>query len=90
MALDNPKLVKLRQIIQENLRIQRGGGDLPPYIDVSNALADVKAKQNHTVFARRGCGKTLLLHHSANTLDQSTSIIRFRTSARREIRTGEF
>jgi len=75
MALNDPQLGKLRQLIQENLRIQRGGGDLPPYIDVSNALADIKAKQNHTVFARRGCGKTLLLHHSANTLDQSVKSV---------------
>jgi hypothetical protein len=75
MALNNPKLGKLRQLIQENLRIQRGGGALPPYIDVSNALPDIKAKQNHTVFARRGCGKTLLLHHSANTLDESVKSV---------------
>jgi hypothetical protein len=26
------------------------------------------ARQNHAVFARRGCGKTLLLHHSATKL----------------------
>ena len=32
------------------------------------ALSDVAARQNHAIFGRRGCGKTLLLHHSARTL----------------------
>jgi hypothetical protein len=35
---------------------------------VSNALSDICARQNHAVFARRGCGKSLLLHHSAKQL----------------------
>ncbi len=39
-----------------------------PYIDVSNAMNDVKARQNHAIFGRRGCGKTLLLHSSARVL----------------------
>jgi Cdc6-like AAA superfamily ATPase len=71
MSQENSNLPRLRQVITENLRVQRGGGETPPYIDVSNALPDVKARQNHVVFARRGCGKTLLLHYSASQLDQS-------------------
>jgi hypothetical protein len=71
MDLTDPRLRKLRQLITENLRIQRGGGQLPTYIDVSNVLADICARQNHAIFARRGCGKTLLLHHSASHLDDS-------------------
>ncbi|MBV8831795.1 MAG: hypothetical protein JO108_21505 [Acidobacteriaceae bacterium] len=61
-------LKKLRLAINENLRVQRGGPELVPYIDVSNALGDVVARQNHAVFGRRGCGKTLLLHYSAQQL----------------------
>lgn len=61
----------LRQIITENLRVQRGSDDNLVYIDGSNVLGDVCARQNHTIFARRGCGKTLLLHHSSRLLDES-------------------
>lgn len=48
--------------------MQRGSADQVAYIDTSNVLADVSARQNHVVFARRGCGKTLLLHYSAKHL----------------------
>lgn len=61
-------LAKLRLVINENLRVQRGGAELVPYIDVSNSLGDIAARQNHAVFGRRGCGKTLLLHYSATRL----------------------
>ena len=75
MTTQNPKLLQLRKLITENLRIQRGGSQPPPYIDVSNVLVDICANQNHTVFARRGCGKTLLLHHSSQQLDPSTRAV---------------
>lgn len=68
---DAEKLTKLRLVIDENLRVQRGGADPVPYIDVGNVLNDLRARQNHVVFARRGCGKTLLLHHSGRQLDSS-------------------
>jgi Cdc6-like AAA superfamily ATPase len=58
----------LRQVISENLRVQRGGS-VVEYISVGTALQDAKSKQNHAIFARRGCGKTLLLHHSSSTLN---------------------
>jgi hypothetical protein len=67
----NDKLMKLRHSINENLRIQRGGADPIPYIDVGNVKNDIQARQNHVVFARRGCGKTLLLHDSSRQLDSS-------------------
>jgi len=38
---------------------------------VGSVLNDIRARQNHVVFARRGCGKTLLLHHSRRQLDSS-------------------
>jgi len=65
------QLEKLRLAINENLRVQRGGAEAVPYIDVGSVLSDVRARQNHAVFARRGCGKTLLLHHSSRELDPS-------------------
>lgn len=61
-------LNKLRLAINENLRVQRGGAKSVPFIDVSNVLSDVAARQNHAIFGRRGCGKTLLLHHSESQL----------------------
>ena len=61
------ELERLREVISENLRVQRGS-DPVGYISVGTALQDAKARQNHTIFARRGCGKTLLLHHSAREL----------------------
>ncbi|MFH0983064.1 MAG: hypothetical protein V2A79_16215 [Planctomycetota bacterium] len=42
------------------------------YIDSGHALADVCANQNHVVYGRRGCGKTLLLHVSAEKLPPDT------------------
>ncbi|HEY5259885.1 MAG TPA: hypothetical protein VIJ46_04485, partial [Rhabdochlamydiaceae bacterium] len=63
------KLATLRQIITENLRVQRDAASID-YVNVGTAFSDARAKQNHTIFARRGCGKTLLLHHSARSLPE--------------------
>lgn len=65
----------LRAIIQESLRVQRGGEHEVAYIDTGTTLADVMTRQNHVIFARRGCGKTLLLHHSARKLPPTTKAI---------------
>jgi hypothetical protein len=46
-----------------------------PYIDVGNVLDDIRARQNHVVFARRGCGKTLLLHFSGLHLDSAIKTV---------------
>ena len=75
MARDAQQLDALRRVITENLRVQRAGADPVPYIDVSNALSDICARQNHAVFARRGCGKTLLLHHSAKKLPSNIQTV---------------
>lgn len=69
------KLSALRRAINENLRVQRGGADPVDYIDVANVVDTVTTRQNHTIFARRGCGKTLLLHHSTSRLDDSIKAI---------------
>ena len=61
------KLALLRQAITESLRVQKHGESID-YINVGTALDDARARQNHAIFARRGCGKTLLLHHSGRTL----------------------
>jgi len=75
MSVDPYKLKKLRLAINENLRIQWGGAESVPYIDISNVLSDITARQNHAVFGRRGCGKTLLLHHSSNTVPANTKCV---------------
>src|SRR4051794_29620812 len=61
------KLAKLRLVITESLRVQLQTETID-YINVGHALNDAMARQNHAVFARRGCGKTLLLHQSAKGL----------------------
>lgn len=71
MTVDSGKLTRLRLLITENLRVQRSGGSDVTYVDVSNALTDAGARQNHAIFARRGCGKTLLLNVSAKQLEES-------------------
>lgn len=71
MNIDDKKLTALRQKITESLRIQRDSSGTVPYIDASSILSDVCARQNHAIFARRGCGKTLLLHESTRSLDRS-------------------
>lgn len=75
MNSDDRKLTALRQKITESLRIQRDSSEAVPYIDAANILGDVCAKQNHAIFARRGCGKTLLLHHSSRSLDGSVRTV---------------
>lgn len=67
-------LSRLREVISENLRVQRGGSPVQ-YISVGTALQDAKSKQNHAIFARRGCGKTLLLHDSARHLNSDGKAI---------------
>jgi predicted AAA+ superfamily ATPase len=69
------RLQDLRTIITENLRVQRGGAKPVDYVDVSNALSGVRARQNHVIFGRRGCGKTLLLTFSAKNLPQETKVV---------------
>jgi prefoldin subunit 5 len=66
---------KLKKVITENLRIQKAGADRIEYIDTANALEDARAKQNHVIFARRGCGKTLLLETSVEKLPTDTVAI---------------
>ena len=66
--VSSENLAKLRRTILETLRVQSSGPESIPYIDVGHTLSDIGARQNHAVFGRRGCGKTLLLHHSAKEL----------------------
>ena len=68
------KLKKLRTVITENLRVQQSGAKAIPYIDVTNALDDAQARQNHVIFGRRGCGKTLLLQNAAFEDDNRKTI----------------
>ena len=74
MTLED-KLTRMRRAINENLRVQRGGAEGIPYIDIGSVLSDIGARQNHAVFGRRGCGKSLLLHHSARDLDDEIQFV---------------
>lgn len=72
--ISNDNLAKLRLKINESLRVQRDTDSID-YINVGNALNDATARQNHAIFARRGCGKTLLLHRSAAQLSNQFAVI---------------
>lgn len=61
---------KLRKIITESLRVQRHGPKQVGYVDSANDLADACAKQNHVIFGRRGCGKSLLLQESSKQIEK--------------------
>ena len=65
----------LRRIVQENIRVQRGGSETIEYVDVTRALSDMVARQNHVVFGRRGCGKTLLLQNTQRKVDSDVRVV---------------
>ncbi len=67
--MKDKELKKLRKIITESLRVQKNCPNQVGYIDSSNALVDAVAKQNHVIFGRRGCGKTLLLFESTKLIN---------------------
>src|SRR5471032_582603 len=69
------QLNALRTVITENIRVQRGGAEPVGYVDIANALAKASSRQNHVIFGRRGCGKSLLLHESTKKLDAKTKAI---------------
>ena len=69
------KVRELRRLIQENIRIQRGADAAIDYIDVTTALDDAITKQNHVIFGRRGCGKSLLLHNAKEQLGEDVRVI---------------
>lgn len=74
MTAQDKKLLKLRDIINENIRTQLDN-DRVNYISTGHTVSDVAAKQSHCIFARRGCGKTLLLHHSRRELSREVRAI---------------
>ncbi len=69
------QLDSLRTIITENLRVEGATSPDHAYVDVGHALAKAKARQNHAIFGRRGCGKSLLLFESAKRADRQTKTI---------------
>lgn len=66
---------ELRTIVQEGIRVQRGGSDPVDYIDAANAVRDAVARQNHVDFGRRGCGKTLLLHEATKRAGNTIRVV---------------
>ncbi len=71
---DKTKLDNLRKIVTESLRVQLQTETID-YINVGHALNDAMARQNHAIFARRGCGKTLLLHQATKGLPQNVASV---------------
>lgn len=64
----------LRSIITESLRVQKDTQGID-YVQIGSTLDDAASRQNHVIFARRGCGKTLLLHKSAEKIPLDRKII---------------
>lgn len=73
--MEDNALQKLRVVINESLRVKKYGGKRPPYIDSGSVLSDINTRHNHVVFARRGCGKTLLLNESEQKVEKSIRVI---------------
>ena len=65
----------LRTIVQEGIRVQRDSPEPVEYIDAANTLSDAIARQNHVIFGRRGCGKTLLLHESERRVKADVKVV---------------
>jgi Cdc6-like AAA superfamily ATPase len=65
----------LRTIVQEGIRVQRDSPEPVEYIDAANTLSDAIARQNHVIFGRRGCGKTLLLHESERRVKGDVRVV---------------
>lgn len=55
--------------------MQSGGAEEISYIDTIDALSTTQMRQNHVIFARRGCGKTLLLHAAAKEMPKENIIV---------------
>lgn len=73
--LNDKKVENLKNLIKDSFRV-RPNQD-PIYIDTSNHLTRLKAKQHQIIFGRRGSGKSCLLVHfknSANKTKDSVSI----------------
>ena len=69
------KIKTLRTIVQEGIRVQRDSPEPVEYIDAANTLSDAVARQNHVIFGRRGCGKTLLLHESERRVKADVKVV---------------
>jgi hypothetical protein len=66
---------ELRRIVQESIRVQRGGEEPIEYVDAANAVRDVCTRQNHVIFGRRGCGKTLLLREATKRVGGDLRVV---------------
>lgn len=73
--MDEKQRKSLRRVINESIRIQEGIPEDIPYIDVGNALSDAASRQNHVIFGRRGCGKSLLLRRSADSVADNVKCV---------------
>jgi Cdc6-like AAA superfamily ATPase len=61
--------------VQEGIRVQRDSPEPIDYIDTANSLSDAIARQNHVVFGRRGCGKTLLLLEAQRRVKKDVKVV---------------
>ncbi|WP_288790120.1 hypothetical protein [uncultured Elizabethkingia sp.] len=68
----NPEVKKLINLIKDSFRVRPN--QKPIYIDFSDNLERLKAKQHQIIFGRRGSGKSCLLVHFKNTISNKNSL----------------
>jgi hypothetical protein len=68
-------ITNLRTIVQERIRVQRDTPEPVEYVDTGHVLSDATARQNHVIFGRRGCGKTLLLHEAERRVKTNVKVV---------------
>ncbi len=61
MALDDPRLEKLVELVRDSFRVRENHD--PIYVEIGDHLSRVKARQHQVIFGRRGSGKSCLLVH---------------------------
>lgn len=70
--INSPETNKLINLIKDSFRVRPNQN--PVYIDFSNNLERLKAKQHQIIFGRRGSGKSCLLVHFKNTISNKDSL----------------
>ncbi|MCH5598625.1 hypothetical protein [Niabella ginsengisoli] len=70
--INSPEVKKLINLIKDSFRVRPNHN--PIYIDFSDNLERLKAKQHQIIFGRRGSGKSCLLVHFKNTVSDADSL----------------
>ncbi|WP_294213257.1 hypothetical protein [uncultured Chryseobacterium sp.] len=70
--INSPEVKKLINLIKDSFRVRPNQN--PVYIDFSDNLERLKAKQHQVIFGRRGSGKSCLLVYFKNSISDKNSL----------------